>query len=308
MYSNWASRSGWLAPSSALRLTCREKPISVSSLRTLLGLTEWPMAASADANLSRLFDTHSRGRTGSPNVAGSTRRLRSSNNVASRSLNRRGPPPSRRTRPAQSGGASRSFSPRSMVLRARPVTFETAARPPQPAARTSLAANNRLPRSSRFEPSNSQRCRIACVSIMAALVAQDPESDHHSSPSHAVACPPQSRFTYRCGRPNSCRNRHCPKCQGAAAKEWLAEREAELLPVSYFHVVFSLPGRIADIAYQNKAVIYDLLFKASSETMLTIAADPKHLGARIGITSVLHTWGSAMTHHPHSRYRALSSP
>ena len=98
---------------------------------------------------------------------------------------------------------------------------------------------------------------------------------------------------------NSCRNRHCPKCQGAAAKEWLAEREAELLPVPYFHVVFSLPGRIADIAYQNKAVIYDLLFKASSETMLTIAADPKRLGARIGILSVLHTWGSALNHHPH---------
>ena len=98
---------------------------------------------------------------------------------------------------------------------------------------------------------------------------------------------------------NSCRNRHCPKCQGAAAREWLAEREAELLPVPYYHVVFTLPARIADIAYQNKAVIYDLLFKASSETMLTIAADPKHLGARIGILSVLHTWGSAMTHHPH---------
>jgi hypothetical protein len=98
---------------------------------------------------------------------------------------------------------------------------------------------------------------------------------------------------------NSCRNRHCPKCQSAAAKEWLAEREAELLPVPYYHVVFTLPAQIADIAYQNKAVIYDLLFKASSETMLTIAADPKHLGARIGILSVLHTWGSAMTHHPH---------
>jgi Putative transposase/Transposase zinc-binding domain len=98
---------------------------------------------------------------------------------------------------------------------------------------------------------------------------------------------------------NSCRNRHCPKCQGAAAREWLAEREAELLPVPYFHLVFTLPAAIADIAYQNKAVIYDLLFKASSETMLTIAADPKHLGARIGILSVLHTWGSAMTHHPH---------
>ena len=98
---------------------------------------------------------------------------------------------------------------------------------------------------------------------------------------------------------NSCRNRHCPKCQGAAAKEWLAERETELLPVPYFHVVFTLPGPIADIAYQNKAVIYDLLFKAAAETTLTIAADHRHLGASIGITAVLHTWGSAMTHHPH---------
>ena len=98
---------------------------------------------------------------------------------------------------------------------------------------------------------------------------------------------------------NSCRNRHCPKCQGAAAKQWLANREAELLPVPYYHVVFTLPGPIADLAYQNKAVLYDLLFKVSAETMLTIATDPKHLGARIGITSVLHTWGSALTHHPH---------
>jgi hypothetical protein len=98
---------------------------------------------------------------------------------------------------------------------------------------------------------------------------------------------------------NSCRNRHCPKCQGAAAREWLAEREAELLPVPYFHIVFTLPGQIADIAYQNKAIIYDLLFKASAETLITIAADPRHLGARIGVLSVLHTWGSALTHHPH---------
>jgi Putative transposase/Transposase zinc-binding domain len=98
---------------------------------------------------------------------------------------------------------------------------------------------------------------------------------------------------------NSCRNRHCPKCQGAAAKEWLADREADLLPVPYYHVVFTLPAPIAYIAYQNKAVLYDLLFKVSAETMLTIATDPKHLGARIGITAVLHTWGSAMTHHPH---------
>ena len=98
---------------------------------------------------------------------------------------------------------------------------------------------------------------------------------------------------------NSCRNRHCPKCQGAAAKEWLADREAELLPVPYYHVVFTLPAPIADIAYQNKAVIYDILFKAAAETLITIAADPKHLGARIGLTAVLHSWGSALTHHPH---------
>jgi Putative transposase/Transposase zinc-binding domain len=98
---------------------------------------------------------------------------------------------------------------------------------------------------------------------------------------------------------NSCRNRHCPKCQGAAAKAWLAERQAELLPVPYYHLVFTLPAAIADIARQNKTVVYDLLFKAASETLLTIAADPKHLGARIGITAVLHTWGSTLTHHPH---------
>jgi len=98
---------------------------------------------------------------------------------------------------------------------------------------------------------------------------------------------------------NSCMNRHCPKCQGAAARDWLAAREAELPPVPYFHQVFTLPAQIADIAYQNKAAIYDLLFKASAETMLIIGADPEHLGARIGFISVLHTWGSAMTHHPH---------
>ena len=98
---------------------------------------------------------------------------------------------------------------------------------------------------------------------------------------------------------NSCRNRHCPKCQAAASREWLEKREAELLPVGYFHAVFTLPAPIADIAYQNKRVIYDLLMKTSAETMIAIAADPKHLGAKIGITAVLHTWGSAMTHHPH---------
>jgi hypothetical protein len=98
---------------------------------------------------------------------------------------------------------------------------------------------------------------------------------------------------------NSCRNRHCPKCQGQAARAWLAERQADLLPVPYFHVVFTLPAPLAAVAFQNKAVVYDLLFKAAAETLTTIAADPKHLGARIGLIGVLHTWGSALTHHPH---------
>ena len=98
---------------------------------------------------------------------------------------------------------------------------------------------------------------------------------------------------------NSCRNRHCPKCQASAAKRWLEARQTELLPVEYYHVVFTLPAPISAIAYYNKAVIYGLLFEVAAETLRTIAADPKHLGARIGATLVLHTWGSALTHHPH---------
>jgi hypothetical protein len=98
---------------------------------------------------------------------------------------------------------------------------------------------------------------------------------------------------------NSCRNRHCPKCQSSAAKRWLSARQDELLPVEYFHVVFTLPAPLGELAYYNKAVMYHLLFQAAAETLLTIARDPKHLGARIGITMVLHTWGSALTHHPH---------
>jgi hypothetical protein len=98
---------------------------------------------------------------------------------------------------------------------------------------------------------------------------------------------------------NSCRNRHCPKCQGRAAAEWLAAREAELLPVPYFHVVFTLPAAIGAIAYQNKAKVYGLLFTAAAEALTTIAADPKHLGAEIGVTAVLHTWGQNLDHHPH---------
>jgi putative transposase/transposase-like zinc-binding protein len=113
---------------------------------------------------------------------------------------------------------------------------------------------------------------------------------------HVLRCEScaQVQITY-----NSCRNRHCPKCQASAAQRWLEARQADLLPVEYYHVVFTLPAPIADIAYQNKAVIYGLLFQIAAETLLTIAADPKHLGAQIGATLVLHTWGSALTHHPH---------
>ena len=98
---------------------------------------------------------------------------------------------------------------------------------------------------------------------------------------------------------NSCRNRHCPKCQASAARRWLEARQGDLLPVDYYHLVFTLPAPISEIAYQNKAVVYGILFKAAAETLLTIARDPKHLGAHLGVTLVLHTWGSAMTHHPH---------
>ena len=107
----------------------------------------------------------------------------------------------------------------------------------------------------------------------------------------------------RCGQTrvayNSCRNRHCPKCQGLARAQWLADRQAELLPVPYFHLVFTMPAPIAVIALQNKAVVYDILFKAAAETVRTIAADPKHLGAEVGMIAVLHSWGQNLCHHPH---------
>ena len=98
---------------------------------------------------------------------------------------------------------------------------------------------------------------------------------------------------------NSCRNRHCPKCQGAARAQWLADRQAELLPVPYFHVVFTLPPPIGAIAFQNKAAVYAILFSAAAEAMTTLAANPRRLGARIGVLAVLHTWGQTLTHHPH---------
>ena len=113
---------------------------------------------------------------------------------------------------------------------------------------------------------------------------------------HVAAC---SKCGHRHIAYNSCKNRHCPKCQGPAARDWMAARAADLLPVEYFHIVFTLPAEIAQIAYWNKRAVYGLLFRASAETVMTIATDPGRLGARVGMTSVLHTWGSAMTHHPH---------
>jgi hypothetical protein len=98
---------------------------------------------------------------------------------------------------------------------------------------------------------------------------------------------------------NSCRNRHCPKCQARAAQRWLEARQADLLPVEYYHVVFTVPAPLSAIAYTNKAALYRLLFDVAAQTLLSIAADPKHLGAQIGAALVLHTWGSTMTHHPH---------
>src|SRR3954467_15928957 len=98
---------------------------------------------------------------------------------------------------------------------------------------------------------------------------------------------------------NSCRNRHCPKCQGLARAQWLEDRQAELLPVPYFHVVFTVPAAVAEIAFQNKAAVYAILFRAAAETLRTLAADPRHLGAEVGCVAVLHTWGQTLQHHPH---------
>jgi hypothetical protein len=98
---------------------------------------------------------------------------------------------------------------------------------------------------------------------------------------------------------NSCRNRHCPKCQSLARAQWLDDRRSELLPTPYFHVVFTVPEEIAAVALQNKAIVYGILFRAAAETLRTIAADPKHLGAELGFFAVLHTWGQALLHHPH---------
>src|ERR1700675_2759145 len=162
-----ALRSGWLAPSRVLRLTWREYSSSSTSSRpTVFGLTSWPQALSAHASFSRLLETHVSGRIGSPIVAGSTRRVRSPSSVLSVAVTVGRPPPARRTRPGSSAGPSRSFRPRMIRDRASPVIAATPATPHHPAARAALAANTRLPRSSRFEPSASHLSRIAWPSII----------------------------------------------------------------------------------------------------------------------------------------------
>lgn len=140
------------------------------------------------------------------------------------------------------------------------------------------AQGDRLPRAHRRVMAAIESCRTAVLG------------------GHVERCEDcgETRVTY-----NSCRNRHCPKCQGLARAQWLAERRAELLPVPYFHVVFTMPAPLADIALQNKAVVYDILFKAAAETVRTIGADPRHLGAETGMIAILHTWGQTLTHHPH---------
>ena len=143
-----------------------------------------------------------------------------------------------------------------------------------------------------YRRANSGHVSLSQLKVMSAIETCRTEA----LGGHVAACT-------KCGHQhiayNSCKNRHCPKCQGPAARDWMAARAEDLLPIEYFHVVFTLPAEIARIALWNKRAIYGLLFKASAETVMTIAADPKRLGAKIGMTSVLHTWGSAMTHHPH---------
>ncbi|MEL7111280.1 MAG: IS91 family transposase, partial [Pseudomonadota bacterium] len=143
-----------------------------------------------------------------------------------------------------------------------------------------------------YRRANAGHLNLSQLRVMSAIEACRTEA----LGGHVAAC---TKCNHQHIAYNSCKNRHCPKCQAPAARDWMAARAEDLLPVEYFHVVFTLPAEIARIALWNKRAVYGLLFKASAETVATIAADPKRLGARVGMTSVLHTWGSALTHHPH---------
>ncbi len=143
-----------------------------------------------------------------------------------------------------------------------------------------------------YRRANAGHVSLSQLKVMSAIEACRTEA----LGGHVAAC---TKCNHQHIAYNSCKNRHCPKCQGPAARDWMAARAEDLLPVEYFHVVFTLPAEIARIAYWNKKVVYGLLFRASAQTVMTIAADPKRMGAKVGMTSVLHTWGSALTHHPH---------
>ena len=143
-----------------------------------------------------------------------------------------------------------------------------------------------------YRRTNAGHLNLSQLRVMSAIEACRTEA----LGGHVAAC---TKCNHQHIAYNSCKNRHCPKCQAPAARDWMAARAEDLLPVEYFHVVFTLPADIARIALWNKRAVYGLLFKASAQTVATIAADPKRLGARVGMTSVLHTWGSALTHHPH---------
>ena len=143
-----------------------------------------------------------------------------------------------------------------------------------------------------YRRANAGHLSLAQLKVMSSIEACRTEA----LGGHVAAC---TKCNHQHIAYNSCKNRHCPKCQGPAARDWMAARAEDLLPVEYFHLVFTLPAEIAHIAYWNKREVYGLLFKASAEAVATLAVDPKRMGARVGMTSVLHTWGSAMTHHPH---------
>src|ERR1700732_2337801 len=200
IYSNWAFRSGCFEPSFALRLDWRENPSFTNSLRTVSALIGCPISVRAAASFSMLFDTQIKGRMGSPSVAGSTSRWSAGSSPGSFSETARRPPPARRTCPFGNGSAPRSALPRLSVERVSPVSFDTRARPPHPAVRTSTAANNRCPRSSSFEPTASQRCRMASSSIMRPIYACSPRT---GIPKTRVTPPHDARlrFSYCSRRP-----------------------------------------------------------------------------------------------------------
>src|SRR5258707_555305 len=178
--------------------------------------------------------------------------------------------------------------------KARPTAYEAAVAPPAMARPALEVADILRDHGPAWREANRGHVSLEQLKVMSAIErCRTAALGGHVARCENAACG-YTEIAY-----NSCGNRHCPKCQAAASRQWLAEREAELLPVPYFHVVYTLPSELRHIAYQNRRVVYNLLMKPAAETTLAIPSDPKRLGARIGVTAVRHTWGSALTHHPH---------